>query len=165
VVVLEWFETVTNEFQSNRVSAKLSDTVSMLYTVELCEVLLASLEKRFPNVMDNELYVVSSFLDPNFGLDLFPPQKKLFVKKKVLRLLTAVQQSQTKSTSSCPKKHNRIEAIRNQFYIFHKSESNDQQEQHEVEDQLETNLDKFISVMGHNDGQDIDALEFWKKHE
>ena len=68
VTILGWFEWVTDEFQSNRVSIskvfpcvtflrrKLSNVEAFCHTQELCETLLASLEKRFGKLIKNEVF-------------------------------------------------------------------------------------------------------------
>lgn len=74
VIILEWFEWVTDEFQSNRVSiskvypcvnflrAKLSDeTGSFVHTEEFCDSLLKSLEKRFGKLIKNEVKLILKF--------------------------------------------------------------------------------------------------------
>ena len=67
VVVLEWFEWVSDEFQSNRVTIsrvypcvdflrdKLSDVSHMKHTQVLCEHLLESLESRFGSLINKEV--------------------------------------------------------------------------------------------------------------
>ena len=67
VVVLEWFEWVTDEFQSNKVSiSKVYPCVEVLrnhlkvdsnfkHVSEFCEALLASLDKRFGTLVKNEV--------------------------------------------------------------------------------------------------------------
>lgn len=103
VNVLEWFEWVTDEFQSNRVSIsrvypcveflrlKLTENLdSLVYTRALHNEFLVSLNKRFGILIKNEVFVVSTFLDPNFGLDGFPPEKKNQVKQIIKDLLLAV---------------------------------------------------------------------------
>ena len=96
IIVLEWFEFVTDELQSNRVSiSRVYPCVNYLqfnlkdkkgtfdHVDDFCESLLSSLERRFGKAIKNEVYVVSTFLDPNFGLDIFPPEEKPLVLKKL----------------------------------------------------------------------------------
>ena len=135
VEVLEWFEWVTDEFQSNRVSIsrvypcieflrrKLTSSIEdFIHTKSICEHFLTSLNKRFGILIKNEVMVVSTFLDPNFVLDAFPPEKKIEVKKKIKELLIAVIRSQDPETEliNHSRKMTRAESLRGDNYMFYK---------------------------------------------
>lgn len=170
VQILEWFENVTDEFQSNRVSIsrvypcvtflrnKLS-TSSYTYTTRFCEALLTSLEKRFGNLIKNEVYVVSTFLDPNFGLDAFPPEEKDLVKSKMHALLLGASVI-TENNESTSKPLGKTATMRNSMYIFFKDKTPIESE---VGDKISASLDKYIKVV--QDWEDTDALNFWRTHE
>ena len=81
--VLELFEWVTDEFQANDVtisrvypcvislrSKLLDSSVEFIHTQEIRTELLASLNKRFANIINQDICQVSTFLDPHFGPDL-----------------------------------------------------------------------------------------------
>ena len=70
ITVLEWFEFVTDEFQSNRVSIsrvypcinflrdKLNETKeTFVHIEEFCDSILNSLEKRFGKLIKNEVLI------------------------------------------------------------------------------------------------------------
>lgn len=57
------------------------------YSKQIREELLISLNDRFKNCDQNETYVVASFLDSTFGLDVFEDNKKEMIKNKIKNLL------------------------------------------------------------------------------
>jgi hypothetical protein len=79
-------EFVTDEFQSNKINiSRVYPAVKYLrenllfkddnnqaikynFTNKLRKVLLKSLDKRFGTLVNGDLFLVSTFLDPNFGL-------------------------------------------------------------------------------------------------
>ncbi len=110
--LLEHFEWVTDEFQTNSVSIsrvypcvtylkhKLTETnYSLVHTKKLREDLMASLTKRFAEIITNEVFVLSTFLDPNFGLDAFPLDKKPEIRSLVSRIVDAVDSSKNSGKS------------------------------------------------------------------
>ena len=136
VTILEWFELVNDEFQTNKVSIsrvypcvealrhKLSEsnigTSQFIHTIIFCSKLLESLEKRFGLMIDNDVYVISTFLDPNFGIDVFPECKRSAIKRKIRDLLFAVQESEsTKPANEGAKVQSRFHALRKSFYVYH----------------------------------------------
>lgn len=80
--VLEAFEFVTDELQSNKINIsrvypaitylkrKLSRNDSV-YTIDLRKNMLNSLIKRFDSILDDDLVIFSTLLDPNFGIIFF----------------------------------------------------------------------------------------------
>jgi hypothetical protein len=106
--ILEAFEFITNELQSNLVNISrvypgitfLKEKLSInnsVYTTDLREALLASLTKRFEKLLDDDLIVFSTLLDPNFGLDYFEADKQDVVKARLLQKLKRQQlQNQVK---------------------------------------------------------------------
>jgi hypothetical protein len=108
--------------------------------------------------------VVSSFLDPNFGIDIFPPDEKPVVLKKMKNLLLAAQSVlenpllETKSSSST----SRIQTARNLNYIYHKA-SNINSTEIDQTDKIEASINKYIKVVA--DHRENDALDFWRTHE
>jgi dihydropteroate synthase len=106
--ILEAFEFITDELQSNLVNISrvypgitfLKEKLSInnsVYTNDLREALLASLTKRFEKLLDDDLIVFSTLLDPNFGLDYFETDKQDVVKARLLQKLKRQQlQNQVK---------------------------------------------------------------------
>jgi dihydropteroate synthase len=106
--ILEAFEFITDELQSNLVNISrvyrgitfLKEKLSInnsVYTTDLREALLASLTKRFEKLLDDDLIVFSTLLDPNFGLDYFEADKQDVVKARLLQKLKRQQlQNQVK---------------------------------------------------------------------
>jgi hypothetical protein len=121
--------------------------------------LLKSLEKRFGNLIKNEVYVVSTFLDPNFGLDAFPPEEKDLVKSRMHALLLGASVI-TENNESTSKPLGKTATMRNSMYIFFKDKTPIESE---VGDKISASLDKYIKVV--QDWEDTDALNFWRTHE
>ncbi len=106
--ILEAFEFITDELQSNLVNISrvypgitfLKEKLSIknsVYTTDLREAFLASLTKRFEKLLDDDLIVFSTLLDPNFGLDYFETDKQDVVKARLLQKLKRQQlQNQVK---------------------------------------------------------------------
>ena len=85
--------------------------------------------------------MVSTFLDPNFGLDAFPPDKKELVRKTVKELLIALKVSGKSSEELTTKKPSRLDTVRSRLYTFY---SDSTLEPIETIDNIDLNLDKFI---------------------
>ena len=101
-------------------------------------------------------------MDPNFGLDAFPPEEKDLVKKRIKNLLVAAQMSIETQVSSNIKtnKTSRVEALRSKNYVYYKEKT---AEEMDVVDKIDTLLDKFIQIV--SDHNNTDALDFWRMHE
>ena len=115
-IVLEWFEFVTDELQSNKINISrvlpcveflkkklinkkpllsepdYDDWVNFPHTTQLRRDLMESLEKRFSELVKGDMFMVSTFLDPTFGVDYFDEEKKTIVQARVISL---VKQQQT----------------------------------------------------------------------
>ena len=139
--ILEMFEFVTDELQGDGVTiSKVYPCINYLKTnltknFESCEYtenirleLLNSLNKRFYNFEDNEIYVISSFLDSNFGIDIFEESKKETIKSKVKKLVEIVAlksklltqkevNSSDRTPNSSTRKH-QIETKRHLIYLL-----------------------------------------------
>jgi len=61
----------------------LEDDDNIMYTKQLRKDLLDSLNKRFNSLIESDLCLVSSFLDPRFGVKVFSADKREFVKARV----------------------------------------------------------------------------------
>ena len=115
-IVLEWFEFVTDELQSNKINISrvlpcveflkkklinkkpllsepdYDDWVNFPHTTQLRRDLMESLEKRFSELVKGDMFMVSTFLDPFFGVDYFDEEKKTIVQARVISF---VKQKQT----------------------------------------------------------------------
>jgi hypothetical protein len=88
--LLQMFEFVTDELQSNRINISRvypcieylrenlinhekikSGEVKYKYTEQMRLDLLTSLNKRFSHLIDQDVFIASTFLDPLFGLNFF----------------------------------------------------------------------------------------------
>ena len=83
------------------------------------QTLLESLNDRFGSKIEEDLYLVSTFLDPNFGINVFVPERQPYVKSRVKALLKLM----TVSVESTLNKQNKINSallkreFRNTFFI------------------------------------------------
>ena len=113
VDLLEIFEWLTNEFQSNKVSSsrvyptvmavkhKLSDhTQSYNHTFQLREDLLKSLNKRFNEYIDKECFKLATYLDPLMGPLMFKPTERQVVINMLKRQIALANPS---LANSCDK--------------------------------------------------------------
>ena len=57
------------------------------HTKALKNDLLESLEKRISELVKGDVYMVSNFLDPTFGVDLFDEDKKMTTQTRVISLI------------------------------------------------------------------------------
>jgi len=103
--VLEMFEFVTDEFQSNKINiSRVYPAVKYLrdnlipkddnnqaikynFTNKLRKDLLESLDKRFGSLVNDDVFLVSTFLDPNFGLGALHEDIQEIVKAKIIALV------------------------------------------------------------------------------
>ena len=115
-IVLEWFEFVTDELQSNKINIsrvlpcyefikkkilnkkpniddlEYDNWADFPHTKTLRNDLLESLEKRFSELVKGDVYMVFTFLDTTFGVDFFDEDKKMTTQTRVSSL---IQQQQT----------------------------------------------------------------------
>jgi hypothetical protein len=102
--LLQMFEFVTDELQSKRINIsrvypcieylrenlinhEKSGEVKYKYTEQMRLDLLTSLNKRFSHLIDQDVFIASTFLDPLFGLDVFQDGRKIVVKSRVVSLM------------------------------------------------------------------------------
>ena len=105
VNILEAFEFFTDELQGNSVNISrvypgvifLRDKLKLdgaIYTIELRKNLLESLNKRFSDILDDDVIVFSTVLDPNFGLRFIDKRKQQEVKARLCASLKKESASQ-----------------------------------------------------------------------
>ncbi len=103
-VVLEMFEFVTNELQSNKVSISrvypcfiflktklLLNIDNYKYTKQLRNDLYDSLMTRFSELVKADLFQLSTLLDPNFGLSAFDPSEHSSLKVKLKQQMLLIK--------------------------------------------------------------------------
>jgi hypothetical protein len=96
-VVLEWLEWATDEFQTKNVSIsrvfpcvqslieKLAKVdYEAIHTKQICSDLLDSLMKRFGDLVKNEVFVIATLLDTNFGSKAFPKKSSVLERVRIL---------------------------------------------------------------------------------
>lgn len=123
--------------------------------------MLNSLESRFnkEGLIQREIYQLSTFLDPNFGIDSFDENDHLAIRQRLkiqLKLLNPVE-----TTIDNVANNSQILDKRAEKYIKYKVKSIS----NEKTDDLDVILDSYISVVRSNNF--VDALDFWKcyKHQ
>lgn len=111
--VLRVFEWATNELQSDRISisrvypsikaiqTKMSQTHSVKHTKQIRSHFLDAINQRFDETeLEGDIYVVSTFCDPNYGLDIFAPEKKDFVKGRIKCILRNLKSNREAKSAS-----------------------------------------------------------------
>jgi hypothetical protein len=172
-VVLEMFEFVTDEFQSNKISISrvypcviflkkglISNLNDYKFTQQLRQDLYQSLNKRFHNVIEDDIFLVSSFLDPNFGLDCFDIEKKKMVRQRIISLLKQEDDLCFNSTSGptqvavVDKLHPTVEKRINNYIFFRETKSANKS------DKAEEQVDDYIRTL--SSSKFTCPLIFWK---
>jgi hypothetical protein len=170
VDVLELFEWVSNELQTNKVSISrvypsiislkedlLFDIESYRFTQDLRKALHKSLVKRFDNLfLDDDLYVIATFLDPNHGLNAFPDE----MKAKVRRCVKKVMLVKATPVIADKKPHKKKVERNNKYKKFPSSQPISIPVQLDNQDIV---LDSYLGALETN--QLVCPLYFWKKNE
>ena len=173
------FEFVTNEFQTNEISISrvypcilflkriLSETHSVTtkepfkYTKSIRQVLLKSLETRFDELIkNNDIFMLSTLLDPNFGRAKIPKIEREFA---ILKLKSHLVASSTRSSATVEKnkKQNNLsekDIERDNNYKTFDDESDDESPLNELDNQI----NEYFRLIETN--KYTDALLFWKTH-
>ena len=157
--ILEMFHFASLEFQSNKVSiSRVYPCVQVLraglakalndnkHTKKLAKTLLTSLNDRFGDKIEEDLYLVSAFLDPNFGIGAFQPDRQPYVKSRVKVLLKQMTVSEESTLNKQKKNHDVVEK-RNNNYIFHCDKNND--ELIPQLDDLDNKIDEYLNAIKH----------------
>jgi hypothetical protein len=169
VEILEWFEFVTNEFQSNRINIsrvypcikflemKLQNNSRKIYhfTNEIIKKLRSSLDKRFKCLIEEDCYKLSTFFDCNFGLDYFDEEAQQDVRNKIKDLIEAVNVV-TKKKDVNNKDLSKIEKARTNNYVCHRAKIS--KEKYDSD----TIIDDYIRVVSETNIKD--TLEFWRQY-
>ncbi len=128
------------------------------YTTKIRKDLLKSLNERFSDYNENEVYLFSTFLDSNFGVNAFSEEMKLIVKGKISTFLKV---ESLKQQASCEKtvlnnsgEHAAVQK-RNKNYIFYSN--NDTTDE---SDTIEREIDKYIRIL--RSAAYESPLQFWK---
>ena len=176
--VLQMFEFVTDEIQTNDVSISrvypcinylrkgLSDERPFKYTTQLRSDLLVSLNERFVNIEDKKDFVFSTFLDPNFGIKSFEADLKVKVKSQLactLKLEILKKQAKESVVNVClnnniNSKRSKKDGERTNNYIYYGDCENE-----EENDDVEREIEEYIRTIK---SSSFDcALKFWKSNQ
>jgi hypothetical protein len=140
---------------------------------EIRNDLLASLNKRFSNLINQDICVVSTFLDPHFGPDSFPVDILPSVKTKLVSLMkhqttveaieaSAIEKSNEKENIEHLNKKSKLETKRNENYVNYKSQSNSTSNYCKT---IEDEINDFIRVTTDTNFELTSTLEFWKRND
>lgn len=164
--LLTMFELITDEFQSNKVSisrvypcidslkTKLHENLTeAVYTRDLTTDLIASLHKRFGDLVNNDIFKIATFLDPNFGPFSFPSDERTEVIRKIKRKVSG------NTVISTPSK--RLEKKTQSRKLFYKTYKDNMPE--EVISDIDSSIASYTQFLNETDYED--ALQFWKIHE
>ena len=170
--LLASFEFVTNELQTNEISIsrvypcvlflkrQLKDT-NCKFTISLRQALLKSLETRFDDLIkNNDIFIISTLLDPNFGRSKIPKGEREYATLKLKSHLVATS---TRTTSNSAQNKNLINLTekdkeRENNYKAFDDESDDESPL----DELDNQINEYFKLIETN--RYTDALLFWKTH-
>ena len=178
--VLEMFEFVTDEFQSNRINIsrvypavkylkenflakdEMNVTITYHHTENLRKELLKSLDKRFDHIINQDIFLVSTFLDPNFGISAFEPNFQNTVKSKIIALTKI---SEAKQTALNPIENSEVSEKRNSL----NNKRNDNYKKHKLSEKTTTDkevdlINEYVSVVDELNFNGCPLL-FWKANE
>ena len=133
------------------------------YTNKIRSELRKSLRERFGDLIKDDLFLLSTFLDSNFGLDYFDSETKIVVKQKVKNLVLAVVSSKNNNEEKVQSKISnnkatRVEQLRQSNYISHKEVNT------EIEiDDVDKMIDEYVRTVSEN--KFTCTLNFWKTYE
>jgi hypothetical protein len=181
--LLEMFEFVTDELQSNRINIsrvypciqyllnnlkakdEFGNDVVYEYTGALRDGLVESLKKRFGVLIKDDLFIISTLLDPNFGLSYLEVEDQQRARSKLISMIRRKEAEQLVISSNSEKENNSENLkIKN---LLEKRGSNFPQFkpiQHVKKDIIEDLVDNYISTISSGDFKQC-ALVFWKAHE
>ena len=116
--------------------------------------------------------MVSTFLDPGFGLNAFPPEEKEAVKLKMYNLLLAAESIHESSNNSSKQTYskNKVNNLRPTNYLSFKVKPI---EERASSDKVTEILEKYLHLIDSLDVAEenldeikrVDALDFWRVHE
>ena len=173
--LLEMFEWVTDELQSIKVSISrvyscinflrkgLSSVCDYEYTKQIRSDLLKSLNERFGDVNENEVYLYSTFLDPVLGIKAFDSQMKTIVRNKLKTLLQVESIKQKAREILKEKNNNSVEANKlvnkkaSDNYIFY-----EEPEGNYESDDINREIDEYCRTIRATSFKC--PLEFWKSN-
>ena len=179
--LLEMFEFVTDELQSNRINiSRVYPCIQYLrrnlkekdenghfvvyeYSGSLRDDLLESLNIRFGNLIKEEIFLISTFLDPNFGITYLELEDQQTVKAKIIAMIrredakqdAVMNISNANAVSANVKK---LDENRSNNYVKF------QPPKQLFRDKIEDLIDSYISTIASGDFKQCPLL-FWKSHE
>ncbi len=116
--LLEMFEYATNEFQTNEVSISrvypqvnslmirlVRNIDSYTHTRDLRSDLCKGLSQRFGLIVDNDVFTMSTFLDPFFNINAFSPPDREMILNKVKAHIRSQKEFVQKDTSPVQAKY------------------------------------------------------------
>ena len=114
--------------------------------------------------------MVSTFLDPGFGLNAFPPEEKELVKRKIYNLLLASESVLESSNNKTTTPKNKVNNTHSTNYLSYKVKP---VEERASGDKVTEIIDKYLHLIDSLDVSEenlgevkrVDALNFWRTHE
>ena len=167
--ILKHFEWLTDNLQTNEVSISrvypcivvlrvrlLENIDSKRFTQKLRNDLISSLDKRFKDLIENDLFILSTFLDPFFGPKTFPLEKRALVKCRLKYHLGLLK---PKNNHSNVQRTEEISHRSVSNFIFHDVESTAVQSI----DDFDILIKQYVDQVANKTYED--PLAFWKCHQ
>ena len=126
--------------------------------------LLNSLNKRFSYLIEQDLILVSTFLDPHFGADQFNEDKIKIVKSKLISLvrqqnaLDIVKENKnfTEKNNTVVPTASKIEKKRSQNYVSYRTSSNASSNSNRI---IEDEINDYIRLINDENFEFTNALD------
>ena len=128
------------------------------FTTQLRKDLYTSLITRFENLVDQDLFKLSTLLDPNFGIYAFEISMHADIKqllKKQMKSLDSESTTIEEVSAARP-----IAQLRTNNYVFYKTQNVNLNEN---VDNFDLTIDTYCNLVGSGDYKD--ALDFWRLNE
>ena len=129
---------------------------SYVYTRQLRRDLYQSLVKRFDDFIENDCFILATYLDPVFGPKSFPIEKRNQVKQRLKYHIGLLDPTLAKKTNTLSETLEK--PISSNYFFF--SENIDSVE---TFDDMDATFDKYTSLISSSNYSD--SLLFWKVHE
>ena len=128
---------------------------SYIYTRQLRRDLYQSLVKRFDEFIENDCFLLATYLDPVFGPKSFPIEKRNQVKQRLKYHIGLLNPTLAKTTNTLFASEKPISSN----YLFFSENI----ESVETFDDMDATIDKYASLISSSNYSD--SLLFWKVHE
>ena len=123
-----------------------------------CYPLLKSLQTRFDELLKQDIFKISTVLDPYYGLKYIPLDERPGVLRCLKLNLNKIFHTKAIATPAKDKVH-KNESKRKELYVNFDSEDSDSN----VIDDMDTQINEYFALI--KNGNFTNALDFWRVHQ